>query len=795
MNPSDWAKLKEWFGDIIDAPQRETEVMDLAENDSPALATELRALLRQHAAPRIDTASLKLDLPRAIEAHAPNVAEGASIGPYSIVRELGRGGSGVVFLATRTDDEFQRPVALKALRYVAWDRRTQELLTEERGVLSQLQHPNIAALLDWSTAAEEAPWLAMEYVEGQPIDEYCHSRGLGVPATLDVFEQVCEAVQYAHRRLVVHRDLKPGNILVCADGTPKLLDFGLAKLLDFGISKRLEDATVTSAADRRFTPAYASPEQIKGEPITAATDVYALGLILYELLAGTAPYATGSVESLMRRTQDRPVTPPSTRAVLPNIRARAIEADLDRIVVHALERDPEHRYPSVERLLADIRAYRGGFPIVARPPSRIYRAERFIKRNVLAASLASLALVAVIGGAAIALAEARNARRAQAVAERRFDDVRNLAHWVIFDAHDAIRRVPGTVAVRRDLLAKAVEYLDRLNTEHSADDNLLKEIAQAYVRVGYSQGGLAGTNLGNTPASMKAYRAALQILDGLWVRHPDDDWIGAVRFAAAYNLSMMMSDARASESFVRPYVADADRWVARREGAPPLQAAGLVHIALGRALRRMGLLDSALVQFELSRQSNVRAIPLTNTDNKPRPMFGVVVDRSQNYFDTGLAMFARTETLLEMGRAPAAVVSAEEARAEFARARDVGLGGPSDRRMFARVHGLLAQALLETHDPSRFPRARANADSEMSAALENVADGNATSQRDLAEAHRHMGVVLYAQEDVVHGRAHLRESVAMLERLVAMDPAFFLNRELLVAASRDLAQREKPAQP
>ena len=777
MNAADWGRLKDWFGAALENPEDIPTIVADAERLSPELAAELRSLLSEHATPALDPQAMRMPRPAQVEAHPLEGPADGIVGPYRIIRELGRGGSGVVFLAERLDDEFHRPVALKVLRYVAWDRRTQEILTAERAVLSQLQHANIATLLDWSSASDDAPWLAMEYVDGEPIDAYCHARALSVPQTLDVFEQVCEAVQYAHRHLVVHRDLKPGNILVT--------NAGVAKLLDFGISKRAEDAAVTNVAERRFTPAYAAPEQIQGEPITPATDVYALGLILYELLSGRVPHSSGSVEDLLRRTQDRPITAPSDHATLRHIWPQAIRGDLDLIVLHALERDPERRYPSAERLLADLRNYRAGFPIEARRPTEWYRAQKFVQRNVLPVALAGLALTFLIAGAGVAIWKAREARREQALAERRFADVRELAHWVIFDAHDAIRLIPGTVPVRRDLLAKAVEYLDRLNDGHSTDDALLKEIAQAYIRVGYSEGGLAGTNLGNTAASMKNYRSALAILDSLWQRHPGDEWIGAARFAAVYNLSMMLSDPAQGVALASRYAAEADAWVKRDSQSPPLQAAELVHMALGRALRATGEHDRALKEFDLAVDADRKAFPLTHSDNTPRPMFGTWLDRSQNYFDTGLAEFARTETLLDMGRADEAIANAEKTRDLFAQSMKAGRGGPSDQRMFARSHGLMARVLWASRRPELLGSALAEANIEMKAAEANVADGNATSVRDLAEAHEHMGNVLSARGDAKSGLAHLQQGIDGMTGLVKSDPLFLVNRLLLARMLND----------
>ena len=372
MTAGDWARLKRWFIQILDAtPEDAGLILAEAESESPALASELRSLLAENEAPDLRTAAVLEQQPRYIEADAPT----SDVGPYCILRELGRGGAGIVFLAERRDDEFHRPVALKLIRYVGWDRRSEELLTVERRALSQLQHPNIAALLDWGVTAEGAPWLATEYIEGQPIDLYCRTHALDTASIVALFEQVCEAVQYAHRRLVVHRDLKPANILVT--------EFVMVKLLDFGISKLMESESVTATVERRFTPAYASPEQIQGGPITAASDVYTLGLLLYELLTGALPHASSTIQDMVRRLEDRCLAPPSQAADLTREQRSALRGDLDRIILHALETDPDRRYPSVEQLLADLRRYRAGYPIAARPAGPLERARKFVRRNAL----------------------------------------------------------------------------------------------------------------------------------------------------------------------------------------------------------------------------------------------------------------------------------------------------------------------------------------------------------------------------------------------------------------------------
>lgn len=778
MTADEWARLKGWFEQALDAPERRDALLLEAERESPALAAELRALLAAHDAPALHDDAVLALLPSTLEAVHDQGPLGGVIGPYRVIAELGRGGSGVVFRAERLDDEFHRPVALKVLRYVAWDARTRELLTEERRALARLQHPHIAALLDWSSPASPTAWLAMEFVDGVPIDVYCREHRRDTDRLLDIFEQVCEAVQFAHQQLIVHRDLKPGNILVTADGS--------AKLLDFGISKHLEDTTITQAADRRFTPAYASPEQLTNGAITVATDVYALGLILYELLAGEGPHAGDTLEDLMRRTQDVALRAPSVVAARAHAPLPRVPEDLDRIVLHALEQDPARRYPSVERLLADIRRFRSGFPIEAQRASRWYRAQKFLQRNTLVVAWAAVAVLALVGGTSIAVWQAAEARAQARLADERFADVRSLAHWVIFEGHDAIRRIPGTVAMRRALLDKAVEYLDRLNAQRTRDDSLAREMAQAYIRVGYSEGGLTGTNLGNTVASRRAYRAALGLLDDLWRAHPTDEPIGTARFAAAYNLSMMLDDPREGVALAARYAAEAKAWSERTPTAASLMATELTQMALGRTLRAGGRLAEALVALDAALAADSALLPLSRDDKTPRPMFGTSVERSQNRFDTGLAWFARGEVLLQMGRVDDAIAATLRSRDLFAEAAAIGLGGPSDDRMHARVHGLLAQALLDSRDKARLPAAREASAQELRTARRNVSDGNATSQRDLGEAERHAGLIALADGDANGAIAHLLDGQRQLAALRESDPAFALNTVLWSAITNDL---------
>ncbi|HEU4778296.1 MAG TPA: serine/threonine-protein kinase, partial [Steroidobacteraceae bacterium] len=351
---------------------------------------------------------------------APARAEqpGQEIGPYRLVRELGSGGMGVVWLAERTDGLINRPVALK-LPHGAWKRAgLAERMAREREILATLSHSNIAHLYDAGLTADGQPYLAIEYVEGRRIDVYCQEQQLALRARLELFTQVANAVAYAHGKLVVHRDLKPANILVSADGLARLLDFGIAKLLDDGQAK---ETRFTEMSGRALTPDYASPEQILGEPLTTASDVYSLGVILYELLSGHRPYklqrdSRGALEDAIVQAES-----PAPSAVANAPWRRALRGDLDTVVLKALKKKPADRYPTVHALLDDIERYLGARPVLAQPDSRWYRARKFIRRNLIALGTSSAVLLAVLGGAGAAAWQARLAvaqqKRAEAVKE------------------------------------------------------------------------------------------------------------------------------------------------------------------------------------------------------------------------------------------------------------------------------------------------------------------------------------------------------------------------------------------
>ena len=381
---------------------------------------------------------------------------GVRVGPYRLVRPIGSGGMGTVWLAQRADGSLDRAVALK-LPHVSWGPALNARLARERDILARLAHPNIARLYDAGTDEHGRPYLALEYVEGLPIDEYLKRHPLGARERLMLFKQVATAVAYAHRHLIVHRDLKPSNVLVCDDGTAHLLDFGIAKLL----SDEAEGVTqLTRAAGRMLTPGYASPEQIRGDPVTVASDVYSLGVLLFEILTGTRPFhMTSASVSEMEAAVTEELAPLASTRVSTRITQRALRGDVDTILAKALRKEPEARYLTVDALIDDLDRHMKGEPVLARPDSGWYRASRFVKRHRDYVALASAALVAVFIGLGTAIVQAQRAQvqadRAEAVRDfviGLFDlnhgDDPNRTELREFQAHELVERGARRIASR-----------------------------------------------------------------------------------------------------------------------------------------------------------------------------------------------------------------------------------------------------------------------------------------------------------------------------------------------------------
>lgn len=409
MDSDNFKKVKEIFQPALELPEAERENF-LAKNCPSELREEVESLLKS-----FQESENFIEKPAADfkELFAVDNRIGQSIGQYKIVKEIGKGGMGLVYLALREDDQFSQRVALKVVKRGFDNEEVLRRFRNERQILASLKHPNIAQLIDGGTTEEGSPYFVMEYVEGLPLIQFCNEHEFSTNERLDLFKKICSAVQHAHQNLVIHRDLKPSNIIVTLKGEPKLLDFGIAKFLN---PELMGEFSQTRTQFRVMTPEYASPEQIKGSHITTSTDVYSLGIILYELLTNERPYQLDgkNLEEVFQTITQLEPNPPSkviSRQSLAsrnnqksNIKNRkSLSGDLDNIVLMALRKEPVRRYKSVEQLSDDVQRHLKGLPVIARPNTFSYRAEKFFKRNLAASVVGALLILTLISGLIISL--------------------------------------------------------------------------------------------------------------------------------------------------------------------------------------------------------------------------------------------------------------------------------------------------------------------------------------------------------------------------------------------------------
>lgn len=516
-----WERIQSLFLEALDLPPEERSAfLDTACGGDSELRREVESLIAHDSADEhLIADALKNTEESLFESED---VTGARLGPWRVLQEIGRGGMGAVYLAARDDDEFQKRVAIKVVKGGMDTAEVLDRFRRERQILAHLDYPYIARLIDGGSTSHGRPFLVMEYVEGRTIDAYCREEELDVEARCRLFLKVCAAVSYAHRNLVIHRDLKPGNILVAADGSPKLLDFGVAKLLDPELDS---GPTHTISGGRLLTPEYASPEQVRGQLVGTASDVYALGAILFELLTGVKAQHVDSHSpaELEKAICDREVQPPSSCIGASDASlSRRLSGDLDNIVLMAMRKEPALRYSSVDLLAQDISRHLEGRPVTARAPSAGYRFGKFARRNRIWLAAASLATVSLVVGTWASVTAARQARSERRRAEDRLSQTVELVNHALFDVDDTISRLPGAIDARRHLVKSTLDYLNKVSKDAGNDERLRKEMGSAYFRLGDLQGYPFAPNLGDTAGAMKSYRTSAEILGPLHRIHPDD---------------------------------------------------------------------------------------------------------------------------------------------------------------------------------------------------------------------------------------------------------------------------------
>jgi serine/threonine protein kinase/tetratricopeptide (TPR) repeat protein len=533
MTPDEWRRIKSVFDAAAELPaaERATFIAKASAGDA-SLSAEVEFLLAS-----LESAGDFIEvLPTPPEpAPDPGMRTGTNIGPYRVVQVIGEGGMGMVYQAVRVDDLYRKLVALKVVRRGMYSGVAMRKFETERHILAHLDHPNIAKLLDGGTTPDGQPYFVMDFIAGTPIDEYCDDKKLSLDDRLKLFLTVCSAVQYAHQNFVVHRDIKPQNILVTPEGSVRLLDFGIAKLLD----PEAEGPAETISVVQMMTPEYASPEQLHNEPVTTASDTYSLGVLLYVMLTGHKPFVfrTRSVQEISQVIRDNEPRRPSSvvaleettgsgrvvtcegvaaaRAMRPDKLIRKLSGDLETILLMTLRREPERRYVSVAQLAGDIENYLGGHPVTAQDATFSYQASRFMGRHQGAVIAASFAVFVLIAGTITTAWEARVATLERQRAEQRFNDVRRVANSLLFDVHDAIRDLPGSTPARQLIVMKGLEFLDRLAEDAGDDRGLQRELAAAYERVGDVQNQARESNPDDVKGALISYRKALSIREAL----------------------------------------------------------------------------------------------------------------------------------------------------------------------------------------------------------------------------------------------------------------------------------------
>ncbi|HET7584929.1 MAG TPA: tetratricopeptide repeat protein [Gemmatimonadaceae bacterium] len=482
MDAHELARMQSLFDAALELPEEEREAFVAREcADDSALRDQLRRLLREG-----DTTGDAF-VRGAVHAAVHAVGRGADhrgrvLGAYRLLHELGRGGMGTVWLAERADQAYRAQVAIKLVRDAFGSEELARRFREERQILADLTHPHIAGLLDGGEAPDGTPYLVMEYITGEPITTWAVHHALPLRRRLQLFCLVCQAVQHAHAALVIHRDIKPSNILVTEAGTPKLLDFGIAKLLAPGAS------TETTLIARRLTPSYASPEQLRGERVTVATDVYSLGVLLFELVADAHPFAEPgmSTDELRRRVLEN--EPPRASDALRRagtsfgVAPQELAGDVDNIIARAMRKEPERRYASAAQLAEDVGRMLTGEPVLARPASATYRMRKFVARHTVGVVAAATLLIALAGGMATTLWQARRADRARRAAESALAQSNAVKQFLLdlFRASDPDER-RGTQITVRELLERGVQRVDSLRGQPALQAELLATLAHVEV--------------------------------------------------------------------------------------------------------------------------------------------------------------------------------------------------------------------------------------------------------------------------------------------------------------------------
>jgi non-specific serine/threonine protein kinase/serine/threonine-protein kinase len=786
-DPSKWARIKYLFHAALErsVSEREAFLDEICEQDDE-LRESVKSLLASHEDSGDFLTTSVVDQSRP-ETASSDPLEGKQVGSYRVLSRIGHGGMGVVYLGARADESFQKRVAIKVVRPGVDAEEIQNRFRLERRTLALLDHPNIARLIDGGSTADGLLYFVMDHVVGEPIDQYCRAHNLSLEQRLGLFRELAAAVHYAHQNLVVHRDLKPENVLVTADGTPKLLDFGIAKVLG---PDATEGPLVTKPVGRIMTVRYASPEQIRGEPITTASDIYSLGVLLYELLTDRWPYRLDSLSEFeMERAIceadpekpsdaiNRPIGSAHSAEPKRGIMRQQLAGDLDAIVLMALRKEPARRYGSAEQFSEDIRRYLSGVPVIARKDTFRYRARLFARRHKAGVAAAAIVLLTLLAGITATSMQARVAREERTRAELRFTEVRQLANALLFEFDDAIATLPGSTSVRQRLVKRALQHLDGLAVEAADDRSLRRELATAYSRIGVIQWNRYYSNIGDIAGALESQRRALAmrraLVDG-GLNDPDTRRELADSFIQLGDVLVGTGDVTGALASYREAMAQREQLLADEPGSAALRRD--LFVAYQRmgdnsgnpAFRNVGDTDAAIAYYG-KMLALMKGLAAEHPDDPS----------AQHSLSIGL------EKMGDMQRAVGQHQAALDSYRQALAVRDsLATAQPTNARYLrdlAVSHGKVGVALVESgyvaDALTSYDRAL-----QIRQALATADPGDAQAQADLAMIQDTIGQALFALKDFRRAAQRYDTALRILDKLVASDPSNEFLRSLLVEA-------------
>ncbi len=803
MNTDDWQKIKEIFNAAIESPAAERAAM--LESCAANLRGEVAKLLKAHAeADDFIVESAFVDVGLVDEAEA-DFYIGKQIDGYRILEEIGQGGMGAVYLAAHAEESFTQTVAVKLIKRGMDTAAVLKRFVMERQILANLEHANIARLLDVGTTTDGLPYFVMEYIEGLPVTKYCVAHEFSTAERLQLFRRICAAVHYAHQNLVVHRDLKPSNILVMKDGAPKLLDFGIAKLLNPDWSTDTAEATATMM--RLLTPEYASPEQLRGGNITTASDVYSLGVVLYELLSGQRPFVIENdsreefIQAILTKEPLRPSAVSNSRFQIPDSKSenqtlsnddqnstskeriihpksktqnpKSLKGDLDNIILKALSKDAARRYASVQEFSEDVRRHLEGLPVAATADTLSYRLSKFISRHQMGFAATILASLLLLAATTAAIWQAVRADAERARAEARFRDVRTLANSLMFEIHDSIKDLPGATPARKLLVGRALDYLDKLANESHNDMTLQSELAAGYEKIGDVQGSPLAANLGDSAGALASYRKALAIRETLAAAPGDfaERYTAAMLHSKIYRVMMLQNDFTEAEFHCRRAIKILDELVFVEPDNLLIQVTtARFYLELGELLvsKKDGDTEAALVNYRRS-IAVAEAIP-TAAELPEKAADGLSLNEKilsvtqMAYRRIGQNAETRHQTDEALGVYLKALAAAEKLAAAANNPPK-----PHSRIVLAIALGNVGRTQAAT---GKVDEALTNTQAMLEICEKAVADDpqNYLAASQLAVAHGSLGDVYFRRGDFEKSLAHFQISLELQEKMREKSP-------------------------